>query len=112
MLRRRPTSRRLRWKTITWAKSRKQPRRMVWSPPPTIAPETWPREADALLWTANEYDALGQKKKEIETYNQLLTLRHGSGDRKGEAGTLNDIGITYVELGETARAFEFHNQAL
>ena len=34
------------------------------------------------------------------------------GDRGGEAGTLNNIGAVYDDLGEKQKALDFYNQAL
>ncbi|MEH2247893.1 MAG: tetratricopeptide repeat protein [Nostoc sp.] len=38
------------------------------------------------------YDALGQKQKALDFYNQALPLFRAVGDRSGEATTLNNIG--------------------
>ncbi len=34
------------------------------------------------------------------------------GDRRGEATTLNNIGLVYDALGEKQKALDFYNQAL
>jgi CHAT domain-containing protein len=58
------------------------------------------------------YDALGQKQKALDFYNQALPLWRAVGDRSGEATTLNNIGRVYDDLGQKQKALDFYNQAL
>jgi CHAT domain-containing protein len=44
--------------------------------------------------------------------NQSLSLRRATGDKAGEATTLNNIGGVYKDLGEKQKALEFYNQSL
>jgi len=43
---------------------------------------------------------------------QALPLRRASGDQRGEAVTLSNIGSNYRELGEPQRALEYYQQAV
>jgi tetratricopeptide (TPR) repeat protein len=58
------------------------------------------------------YDALGDKRKAFDFYEQALPLRRQVGDRGGEATTLNNIGGVYDALGDKRRALDFYEQAL
>ncbi|MEH1966037.1 CHAT domain-containing protein, partial [Nostoc sp.] len=58
------------------------------------------------------YDALGEKQKALDFYNQALPLTRAVGDRSGEAVTLSNIGAVYDALGEKQKALDFYNQAL
>jgi tetratricopeptide (TPR) repeat protein len=55
---------------------------------------------------------LGEKQKALEYYSQSLPLRRATGNRRGEATTLNNIGLVYSELGEKQKALEYYNQSL
>ena len=44
-------------------------------------------------------------------HNFVLT-EQTVGDRSGEAGTLNNIGLVYDALGEKTKTLEYYNQAL
>ena len=55
---------------------------------------------------------LGEKQKALDFYNQALPISRAVGDRGGEAGTLNNIGLVYSALGEKQKALDFYNQAL
>ncbi|MGB3238112.1 MAG: CHAT domain-containing tetratricopeptide repeat protein, partial [Geitlerinemataceae cyanobacterium] len=57
------------------------------------------------------YDALEEKQKALEYYEQSLPLRREVGDRAGEAVTLNNIGAVYFALGEK-KALEYYQQSL
>ncbi|HZF40170.1 MAG TPA: CHAT domain-containing tetratricopeptide repeat protein, partial [Blastocatellia bacterium] len=54
----------------------------------------------------------GETQKALEKYNETLPIFHAVGDRRGEAGTLNNIGVAYRLLGETQKALEKYNEAL
>ena len=58
------------------------------------------------------YDALGDKRKALDFYEQALPLRRQVGDRGGEATTLNNIGSVYSALGDKRKALDFYEQAL
>ena len=58
------------------------------------------------------YDALGEKQKALDYYNQALPILRAVGDRRGEATTLNNIGLVYSDLGEKQKALDYYNQAL
>ncbi|MFM6246213.1 MAG: CHAT domain-containing protein, partial [Dolichospermum sp.] len=57
-------------------------------------------------------DALGEKQKALDYYNQALPIYRAVGDRGGEATTLNNIGGVYDALGEKQKALDYYNQAL
>nr|MBW4623461.1 CHAT domain-containing protein [Cyanosarcina radialis HA8281-LM2] len=58
------------------------------------------------------YDALGEKQKALEFYNQSLPLSRAVGDRSTEAATLNNIGAVYFTLGEKQKALSYYNLSL
>ena len=58
------------------------------------------------------YDALGEKQKALEYFNQALPILRAVGDRSGEATNLNNIGHVYFYLGEKQKALDYFNQAL
>ena len=58
------------------------------------------------------YDALGEKQKALDYYEQALPLYRQVGDRGGEATTLNNIGMVYSALGEKQKALDYYEQAL
>ena len=51
-------------------------------------------------------------QKALEKYNEALPIRRAVGDRRGEAVTLNNIGVVYGSLGEMQKALEKYNEAL
>ena len=51
-------------------------------------------------------------KSALEKYQQALGLWHELGDQRGEAITLNSIGLAYESLGEKQKALDYYNQAL
>jgi len=82
-------------------------------------------EAITLNNIGGVYDALGEKQKALDFYNQALPIRRAVGDRGGEATTLNNIGAgggeaitlnnigrVYDALGEKQKALDYYNQAL
>tara|TARA_B100000315_G_C14520683_1_gene561399 strand:- start:1007 stop:1426 length:420 start_codon:yes stop_codon:yes gene_type:complete len=58
------------------------------------------------------HNALGQRDKALEFFNQALPIREEVGDRAGMATTLNNIGMVHNALGQREKALEFYNQAL
>ena len=76
-------------------------------------------EAFTLTGIGRVYDALGEKQKALDFYNQALPIYRAVGDsealrrnRGGEATTLNNIGGVYSDLGEKQKALDYYNQAL
>jgi tetratricopeptide (TPR) repeat protein len=58
------------------------------------------------------YDALGEKQRALEYYEQALPLYRQVGDRSGEATTLNNIAIVYYQQGGIERAAEMFRQSI
>ncbi len=50
-------------------------------------------EATTLSNIGAVYDALGEKQKALDYYQQALHLDRAVGDRSGEATTLSNIGL-------------------
>jgi CHAT domain-containing protein/tetratricopeptide (TPR) repeat protein len=69
-------------------------------------------EATTLNSIGLVYDALGEKQKALEFYNQSLPLSRVVSNRAGEAATLHNIGGVYSALGEKQKALGFYNQSL
>jgi tetratricopeptide (TPR) repeat protein len=67
------------------------------------------REAEQLNL---EIGTLEAKRKSIEKYHEALELYRRSGDRRGEADTLNNIGTVYYTLEEMRKALEKYHEAL
>ena len=55
---------------------------------------------------------MGELQKGLEYYSQSLLLRRAVGDRSGEAVTLNNIALVYLQLGEKQKALEYLGQSL
>jgi tetratricopeptide (TPR) repeat protein len=51
-------------------------------------------------------------QEKINSLNQDLLYFRENGDRKGEADSLNNLGLAYHTSGEFEKAISFHNQAL
>ena len=58
------------------------------------------------------YWSLGEMQKALEKFNEALPIRRAIGDRKGEAITLNSIGVVYQSTGEMQKALEKYNEIL
>ncbi len=69
-------------------------------------------EAVTLSNIGAVYDALGEKQKALDYYQQALHLDRAVGDRSGEANTRNNIGGVYSDLGEKQKALDYFQQAL
>lgn len=67
-------------------------------------------EADTLA-AINGFSA-SEKQKALDYYMQTLRHRRFSGDRSGEAATLNIVGLVLNSLGDRQRALEHLNAAL
>jgi tetratricopeptide (TPR) repeat protein len=72
-----------------------------------VAGDTVFREAEQL-----RNGTLEAKRKSIEKYHEALELYRSASDRKGEAHTLNNIGLVYLSLGEMRKALEKFNEPL
>jgi CHAT domain-containing protein len=51
-------------------------------------------------------------RKAIAKWEEALKLYREAGNRRGEAGTLNNIGGVYSDLGEKQKALEYYSQSL
>ena len=51
-------------------------------------------------------------KLALEFYEKAQALYHNLGDRKGEAATLNNIGLVHAELDDAKEALPFYERAL
>jgi CHAT domain-containing protein/tetratricopeptide (TPR) repeat protein len=58
------------------------------------------------------YDALGQKQKALEFFQEALPIQKELGDRVEESTTLNNIGSLYSALGQKQKALEYYQKAL
>ncbi len=58
------------------------------------------------------WDALGDRHRALNYYQQALLLRREGGDKAGEATTLNNIGLAWSSLGEVRKALDYYKQAL
>jgi tetratricopeptide (TPR) repeat protein len=54
-----------------------------------------------------------QKKyaQALQFYSQSLAVRRKSGEREGEANTLNNIGAFYYDQGQYANALDYYDQS-
>ena len=69
-------------------------------------------EGAALTNVGRVYDLLGEPERARDHYRQALDLMRATGDRAGEAQTLNHLGLLELELGETRDALARFGQAL
>jgi len=69
-------------------------------------------EAITLNNIGRVYDALGEKQKALDNYQQALPIMRAVGNRTGEAVTLNNIGFVYDDLGEKQKALDYYQQSL
>ncbi|MDB9437981.1 tetratricopeptide repeat protein, partial [Dolichospermum lemmermannii CS-548] len=51
-------------------------------------------------------------RQAIKKWEEAILLLRAVGNRRGEATTLNNIGLVYDALGEKQKALDFYNQAL
>ncbi len=52
------------------------------------------------------YDALGERRRALETYEAALAILRAVGDRSGESDTLYNMAMIYRERGEYHKAIE------
>ena len=57
-------------------------------------------------------NVIGEKKKALEFYNQALQIFRTLGIKRGEASTLNNIGVIYGWLNERNKAISYYEQSL
>src|SRR5258708_28757592 len=55
--------------------------------------------------------SLAQTTKAVEYFEQALAIAQESEKRRGEAITLNNLGLCYGDLGHTTQAVEYFEQA-
>jgi tetratricopeptide (TPR) repeat protein len=55
---------------------------------------------------------LGETRRAIEYYEQVLQIARETGDRRSEGNSLGNLGLAYADLGETRRAIEYYEQVL
>jgi tetratricopeptide (TPR) repeat protein len=72
-----------------------------------VAAESLSREAERLM-----NGTLEEKRKGIEKYQEALELYRRGKDLKGEAETLNSIGVVHRSLGEMLKALDKFNESL
>jgi len=58
------------------------------------------------------HNQFGERQKALELFSMALTLLKEIGDQKGQAITLNNMGLAYAHLGDAARALACYNQAI
>jgi tetratricopeptide (TPR) repeat protein len=58
------------------------------------------------------YAELGETRRAIDFYEQVLQIARETGDRRGEGTALGSLGAAYADLGETRRAIDFYEQVL
>ena len=69
-------------------------------------------EADRLFEAGRRQYRQGRVQEALETFQQVLAIRQGMGDRNGVGETLNEIGLVYENLSQYPKALEFYQQAL
>lgn len=73
-------------------------------------PARRPREKHSFWDSANS--SLERYSQAIEYYQQSLNIHKNSGNRYGEANSLNNLGEIYSLLGEYSQAIDFYQQSL
>lgn len=69
-------------------------------------------ESSALGNLGITHAAIGDTRKAIAYFNQVLTICRETGDRHGEGMTLNNLGIAYAALGDARKAIKYYEQRL
>lgn len=69
-------------------------------------------EADRLLNQAGEAFRVSQYQVALDLWQSALEIYRDTGNRKGEASSLGNLGLTYGSLGEYQRAIDFQQQSL
>ena len=63
-----------------------------------------------MVWDL--FNKLGETKKAIEYYEQVLEISKDIGARTNEGMALSNIASEYTNLGETQKAYEYYREAL
>ena len=58
------------------------------------------------------YSDLGETRKAIGYYEQVLAIARETGDRRGEGNALGNLGLAYRALGEPRKATEYYERQL
>jgi len=58
------------------------------------------------------FNAIGERQKALEHFEQRLVIDRATGDQASEAVTLNNAGEVYRKLGNTKRGLKYYEQAL
>ena len=66
----------------------------------------------ALTSVGRAYDALGEPQEARDRYEQALAHLRSTGNRDGEARTLNNLGVLHADLGEVQEALARYGEAL
>ncbi|MEM8949142.1 MAG: tetratricopeptide repeat protein [Pseudomonadota bacterium] len=69
-------------------------------------------EGSALCNLGIAYAGLGEPRRAIEHYEQVLAIFSKLGDRRGEGSVFGNLGNAYAALGELRRAIEYYEQVL
>jgi CHAT domain-containing protein len=85
----------------------------------TLAQAIWRQVEDGLRgqalaigYISGAQIVLGEWEKVIESLKLALPVYRALGDRLGEAGTFDGIGVHYERLGDPEKALEYYNLAL
>jgi len=80
---------------------------------PAIAtPQEIAKQAANMLQLARHHGELGSMSSALQYAQRALTFYQQINDQKGEAVALNDLGVTYNDLGEHRKAIGYYEQAL
>jgi CHAT domain-containing protein/tetratricopeptide (TPR) repeat protein len=66
----------------------------------------------ALTSDGRAWDVLGEPDRARERYGQALEIQRATGNREGEARTLNNLGVLALEIGDFQEALADHGKAL
>jgi CHAT domain-containing protein/Tfp pilus assembly protein PilF len=80
---------------------------------PQSSDRTQQRErADRLLVQGYAHLSSSQFQEALRSFQQALPIYQAIGDREGEAGALNNIGLVYDHLGDYANALDYYQRSL
>ncbi len=77
-----------------------------------LAEEGWEEDEAHQARRRHAAHYLGETRRAIEYYEQVLEIARETGDRCGEAEALGNLGMAYANLGETRRAIEYYERRL
>ncbi|MEM6591495.1 MAG: tetratricopeptide repeat protein, partial [Cyanobacteria bacterium P01_C01_bin.73] len=69
-------------------------------------------ERNQLLELGTRQYRGGQLQGALQSWNEALALYQTSGDRRGEANTLGNLGLVYDAIGQYQRAIDAHQRSL